>query len=91
MGERELDGTRVRIASFHLDYLIDVAQDQVSTLPKARLPMPDSWVARRDLTATYTALSIGNRGNFAFQAALVRTDRITEKIEPTGIFNFAAI
>jgi hypothetical protein len=43
MGERELDGTRVRIASFHLDYLIDVAQNQVFTLPKARLPMPDSW------------------------------------------------
>jgi hypothetical protein len=42
-GERDLDGTRVRIASFHLDYLIEVAQEQVSTLPKARLPMPDSW------------------------------------------------
>jgi hypothetical protein len=43
IGRREPDGSRVRIASFHLDYLIDVAQDQVSTLPKAKLPMADSW------------------------------------------------
>jgi hypothetical protein len=43
IGRREPDGTRVRIGSFHLDYLIDVAQEQVSTLPKEKLPMPDSW------------------------------------------------
>jgi hypothetical protein len=43
IGRREPDGTRSRIASFHLDYLIDVAQNQVTTLPKAKLPVPDSW------------------------------------------------
>jgi hypothetical protein len=43
IGRRESDGTRVRIASFHLDYLIDVAQEQVSTLPKKKLDQPDQW------------------------------------------------
>jgi len=43
IGRRESDGTRVRIASFHLDYLIDVASEQVSTLPKKKLDQPDQW------------------------------------------------
>jgi hypothetical protein len=43
IGRREPDGTRVRIASFHLDYLISVAQQQVATLPKSKLDKPDQW------------------------------------------------
>lgn len=43
MGLREPDGTRVRIASFHLDYLISVAQEQVATLPKSKLDKPVHW------------------------------------------------
>ncbi len=43
IGRREPDGTRVRIASFHLDYLISVAEHQVSTLPKTKLEKPDQW------------------------------------------------
>lgn len=43
IGRREPDGTRVRIASFHLDYLISVAEEQVATLPKSKLDKPDQW------------------------------------------------
>jgi hypothetical protein len=43
IGRRKPDGTYVRIGSFHLDYLIDVAQEQVSTLPKKKLDEPDEW------------------------------------------------
>jgi hypothetical protein len=43
IGRREPDGSRVRIASFHLDYLISVAQEQVATLPKSKLDKPDQW------------------------------------------------
>jgi hypothetical protein len=42
-GRREPDGTWVRIASFQLDYLISVAQEQVATLPKSKLDKPDQW------------------------------------------------
>ena len=43
IGRREPDGARVRIASFHLDYLISVAQEQVATLPESKLDKPDQW------------------------------------------------
>jgi hypothetical protein len=43
IGRREADGTRTRIASFHLDYLVAVAHEQVSTLPKKRLEKPNEW------------------------------------------------
>jgi len=43
IGRREPDGTRVRIASFHLDYLISVAEEQVATLPESKLEKPDQW------------------------------------------------
>jgi len=43
ISQNRADGTRVRIASFHLDYLISVAQEQVVTLPKSKLDMPDQW------------------------------------------------
>jgi hypothetical protein len=43
IGLRESDGKRRRIASFHLPYLIAVAQEQVSTLPKKKLDQPDQW------------------------------------------------
>src|SRR5262249_36744386 len=43
IGRRESDGTLVRISSFDLDYLIDVAQEQVSTLPKKKLEKPAEW------------------------------------------------
>jgi hypothetical protein len=43
IGRIESDGRRVRIASFHLDYLIAVAQEQVSTLPKKKLDQPGQW------------------------------------------------
>lgn len=43
IGRRESDGTLARIASFHLDYLIAVAQEQVSSLPKKKLDKPDHW------------------------------------------------
>jgi hypothetical protein len=55
MARREPDGTRARIASFHLDYLIDVAQDQVSRLPKKKLDKPDPVVDRPNLTNRSTA------------------------------------
>jgi hypothetical protein len=41
--ERAEDGSLARVAKFHLDYLIDVAQGQVSTLPKAKLLEPPKW------------------------------------------------
>lgn len=43
IGRREPDGSRVRIASFHLDYLVSVAEEQVATLPKSKLEKPDQW------------------------------------------------
>jgi hypothetical protein len=43
IGERRDDGSVARVAKFHLDYLIDVAQEQVSTLPKTKLPEPPTW------------------------------------------------
>lgn len=43
IGRREPNGTRVRIASFHLDYLISVAEEQVATLPESKLKKPDQW------------------------------------------------
>jgi len=43
IGRREPDGTWVRDARFHLDYLISVAQEQVATLLKSRLNRPDQW------------------------------------------------
>ncbi len=43
IGRREPDGNRARIASFHLDYLISVVEQQVSTLPKTKLEKPDQW------------------------------------------------
>jgi hypothetical protein len=43
ISRREPDGTRVRIASFHLDYLISVAEEQVATLPEKKLAKPDQW------------------------------------------------
>jgi hypothetical protein len=43
IGRREPDGSRVRIASFHLDYLISVAEEQVAALPKTKLEKPDQW------------------------------------------------
>jgi len=42
IGEKP-DGKLLRIASFHLDYLIDVAQEQVATLTKGRLAKPCAW------------------------------------------------
>jgi hypothetical protein len=43
IGRRDPDGTRVRIASFHLDYLISVAEEQVATLPESKLEKPNQW------------------------------------------------
>jgi hypothetical protein len=43
IGQREPDGTRIRIASFHLDYLVSVAQEQVATLLEGKLDKPDQW------------------------------------------------
>jgi hypothetical protein len=43
IGRRERDGSLSRIASFHLDYLIQVAQEQVSTLPNEKLDEPTTW------------------------------------------------
>lgn len=43
IGRRMPDGSLIRIASFNLDYLITVAQEQVSTLPKSKLAEPDHW------------------------------------------------
>jgi hypothetical protein len=39
---KESDGI-TRIASFHLDYLVAVAQDQVATLPAEALAPPGEW------------------------------------------------
>jgi hypothetical protein len=43
IGRKEPDGTWVRIAGFHLDYLLSVAQEQVATPPKSKLDRPDQW------------------------------------------------
>lgn len=43
IGSREPDGTRVREASFHLDYLISVTQEQVAKLTKGNLNKPEKW------------------------------------------------
>jgi hypothetical protein len=43
IGRRESDGTRVREASFHLDYLISIAEEQVATPPESKLEKPDQW------------------------------------------------
>lgn len=43
IGRREIDGKVTRISSFHLDYLIDVTQEQVLTLPDEPLPEPNKW------------------------------------------------
>lgn len=40
---RHSDGRLIRIASFHLDYLVQVAQEQVSTLGETQLEKPDEW------------------------------------------------
>jgi hypothetical protein len=43
IGRSQSDGQLVRIASFHLDYLIDVTQEQVSTLGDEPLQQPNEW------------------------------------------------
>jgi hypothetical protein len=43
IGRKEPDGKVARIASFHLDYLVAVAQEQVAKLPDKRLEKPDKW------------------------------------------------
>lgn len=40
---RQPDGKHIRVASFHLDYLIEVAQNQVSTLEDNPLERPSAW------------------------------------------------
>lgn len=36
-------GAHIRIASFHLDYLIAVAENQVSALPDRKMNQPETW------------------------------------------------
>ena len=45
VGRLQPDGSWTRIASFHLDYLIQAAQEQVSSLPEKppKEPKPDEW------------------------------------------------
>jgi len=43
ISERQPDGTRIRIASFHLDYLISIAEEQVARLPERKLDRPGKW------------------------------------------------
>jgi hypothetical protein len=43
IGRLQPDGKLIRIASFHLDYLIEVTQEQVSTLTDKPLQKPDEW------------------------------------------------
>lgn len=40
---RHSDGRLIRIASFHLDYLVQVAQEQVATLGERQIEKPDEW------------------------------------------------
>lgn len=47
IGRFQPDGRLIRIASFHLDYLIEVTQDQVSTLPDKPLQKPNDWWIER--------------------------------------------
>jgi hypothetical protein len=43
IGRSQPDGKVVRLASFHLDYLIEVTQHQVSTLDDKPSILPNEW------------------------------------------------
>jgi len=43
IGRVQPDGKLIRIASFHLDYLVEVTQEQVSTLTSKSLEKPKEW------------------------------------------------
>jgi len=52
IGRFQTDGTLIRIASFHLDYVIEVVQEQVSSLADKQMNSPGSWWI--DSTSTQT-------------------------------------
>jgi hypothetical protein len=43
IGRSYPNGKLIRVASFHLDYLLELTQQQVSTLPDNQIPEPNEW------------------------------------------------